>query len=200
MGRPAYQPTDAQRAQVADWVRAKVSIEEIARRLEMTPKTLRKHFGAELGLNPVQSVITEKASAPPPGSPQREVFRPTTEQREVAMILAGAQLSRPEIARKMGIAVEVLEEHFAEELEQGPTKCKGDILQAMFHAGKGGNVAAAKVYLVFNGQAAPEDPANKEQPAAIGLLGKKATAAVGAPTAHTGTPWEDLVPGGGKPN
>lgn len=196
MGRPSKQPTDEQRTQVRQWVKAEVSIEEMARRVEFAPKTFRKHFAAELGLSPPERVITEAISPPP----RADAFRPTAEQREVALILAGAQLSRAEIARKMGIAVEVLEEHFADELAQGPVKCKADILQAMFHAGKGGNVAAAKVYLVFNGQGAPDEkPADGEQPAAIGLLGKKAAAAVGAQTAQAGTPWETLVTPG-KPN
>jgi AraC-like DNA-binding protein len=196
MGRPSKQPTDEQRALVRQLVEAKVSIEEMARRLELAPKTFRKHFAAELGLSPPDRVITEQK----PPTPRADAFRPTTEQREVALILAGAQLSRAEIARKMGLAVEVLEEHFAEELAQGPVKCKADILQAMFHAGKGGNVAAAKVYLVFNGQGAPDEKPEGEQPAAIGLLGKKAQADVGARTAGQGTPWETLVSPGSKPN
>lgn len=196
MGRPSFAPTDEQRANVRQWVEAKVSIEEMARRLELAPKTFRKHFAAELGLSQPDRVITEQK--PPPV--RADAFRPTAEMREVALILAGAQLSRTEIARKMGIAVEVLEEHFADELALGPAKCKADILQSMFHAGKGGNVAAAKVYLVFNGQGAPEEKPEGEQPAALGLLGKKAAATVGAQNAQAGTPWESLVAPGSKPN
>lgn len=196
MGRPSKDPTDEQRESVIEWVKAKVSIEEMARRVGFAPKTFRKHFAAELGLSPPDRVNTEPAIP----AQRVDVFRPTSEQREAALILAGAQLSRPEIARKMGLAVEVLEEHFAAELEEGPIRCKADILQAMFYAGKGGNVAAAKVFLVFNGQAAP-DPAKTEQPAAIGMLGKKAAANIGAQNAQAGTPWEELIsPPGGKPN
>lgn len=195
MARPSFKPTDPQRSQVAEWVKAKVSIEEMARRLELAPKTFRKHFAAELGISPRDRVNTEQQTVLPPRS---DAFRPTSEQRDVALILAGAQLSLPEIARKMGMDVEVLKEHFASELVEGPVKCKADILQAMFYAGKGGNVAAAKVYLVFNGQSAPDDKPS-EQPAALGLLGKKASAAAGAPTAQAGTGWEDLVPSA-KPN
>lgn len=194
MARPSFKPTDQQRAQVVEWVKAKVSIEEMARRLVLAPKTFRKHFAAELGISPSDRVNTEQQTV----LPQRaDAFRPTSEQRDVALILAGAQLSLPEIARKMGLDVEVLKEHFAAELVEGPVKCKADILQAMFYAGKGGNVAAAKVYLVFNGQSQPEEQV--EQPAALGLIGKKAAAAAGATTAQAGTGWEDLVPTN-KPN
>ena len=199
MGRPSKDPTDEQRANVRQWVEAKVSIEEMARRVGFAPKTFRKHFAAELGISSTDRVITEQVTLPPV---RLDVFRPTSEQREVALILAGAQLSRPEIARKMGLALEVLEEHFAAELAEGPVKCKADIIQSMFHAGKGGNVAAAKVYLVFNGQGAPDDKPDAEQPAALGMLGKKAAAAVGAQTAQAGTGWDGLVGPAtpGKPN
>ncbi len=192
MGRPAYQPTDEQRAQVTGWMQAKVSIEEIARRLDMTPKTLRKHFAAELVLISVETVKTALESA----RPRTEVYQPTSEQREQALILAGAKLSRPEIARKLGVTVEVLEEHFAEELAQGPVKCKADIISSMFYAGKGGNVAAAKVYLIFNGQ---EEEVPGQQPAAAGMLGKKEAANIAAQGAQSGTPWDELVPSS-KPN
>lgn len=192
MGRPSFKPSDEQRAEVERWVKAKLSIEEMARRMELTAKTLRKHFAEELGLIPVQTVNTVLAAARP-----RTGFHPNDEQREMALILAGAQLSHHEIARKLDISVEVLEEHFAEELERGPIKCKSDILITMFNAGKGGNVAAAKVFLVFNGQGAP-DTAN-EQPARIGMIGKKEAATIAARSAETGTAWEDL-PASGKPN
>lgn len=198
MGRPSKDPTDEQRSNVRQWVAAKVSIEEMARRVGFACKTFRKHFAVELGISPIDRVITDQAQASP--SARADAFRPNSEQREVALILAGAQLSRPEIARKMGLAVEVLEEHFADELVQGPVKCKADIIQAMFYAGKGGNVAAAKVYLVFNGQGPPEDKMDAAQPAAIGLLGKKESAAIAARTAGAGTAWDDLVPATTKPN
>lgn len=188
MGRPAFKPSDDQRLEVERLVKAKVSIEEMARRLELAPKTFRKHFAAELGLISVETVNTGLAAA----KPRTTVFRPTDEQREMATILAGAQLSRPEIARKLEISVETLEEHFADELERGPVKCKSDILAAMYFAGKGGNVAAAKVFLVFNGQG---DPETTQQPASQGLVGKKERANIAAKTAGAGTPWEALETG-----
>jgi hypothetical protein len=195
MGRPSFKPSDDQRRAVAQWVQAKVSIEEMARRTALAPKTFRKHFAEELGLISVETVNTALAMA----RPRTEVFRPTDEQREMALILAGAQLSRPEIARKLNVSIEVLLEHFAEELEKGPVKCKSDIIASMFYAGKGGNVAAAKVYLLFNGQEANPNP--DQQPARSGLLGKKEAASIAAKNAEAGTGWDDLVsPTVSKPN
>jgi len=192
MGRPSFKPSDDQREQVVQWVKAKVSIEKMALRMELAPKTFRKHFAAELGLIPAETVNTVLAAA----RPRTEVFRPTDEQREMALILAGARLSRHEIARKIGVTVEVLIEHFAAELENGPAKCKSDILSSMFYAGKGGNVAAGKVYLLFNGQ---EEPNPDQQPAKVGLLGKKEQASIAARNAEAGTGWDDLV-SSNKPN
>lgn len=188
MGRPAFKPSDEQRLTVEGWVKGKVSIEEMARRIKLAPKTFRKCFAAELGLISVDTVNTVLAAS----KPRTSVYRPTDEQREMATILAGAQLSRPEIARKLDISVEILEEHFADELARGPVKCKSDILAAMYYAGKGGNVAAAKVFLVFNGQGEPD--ANS-QPASRGLIGKKEAANIAAKTAGAGTPWEALETG-----
>lgn len=188
MGRPSKKPTAAQRAQVAAWSKARVAVEEIARRMDLAPKTLRKHYALELGLVQAETVITREITR----------FVATPEQRLSVTILAGARLSPDEIARKVGVTVPVLEEHFAKELADGPTRCKSDILESMFFAGRGGNVAAAKVYLLFNGQ---EDPGTKEiQPAAAGLQGKKQQAAIAAKTAEAGTGWEDLVAPVGRPN
>lgn len=193
MGRPSFAPTADQRAEVERLAQARVPIEEIARRMKLAPKTLRKHFASELGIIPVETVNTALDAARPRDT---SAFRPSHEQREMALILAGARLSHPEIARKLGVSLDVLREHFADELERGPVDCKSDILASMFYAGKGGNVAAAKVYLVFNSQG-DETP---DQPARIGLQGKKEAAAIAAKTAEAGTAWEDLVPPSSKPN
>lgn len=48
MGRPAYSPTESDRMDVAKWNRSGASQEEIADALDIDPKTLRKHFEAEL--------------------------------------------------------------------------------------------------------------------------------------------------------
>lgn len=193
MGRPRFKPTAEQIKQVEIWVKAKVAIEKMAERLALAPKTFRKHFAEQLGLIAAETVDAGLEMA----RPKTSVFRPTDDQREMALILAGARLSHGEIARKMCVSVEMLEEHFAAELESGPAKCKADILNSMFYAGKGGNVAAAKVYLVFNGQ---DDASVEIQPAAAGIKGKKEQAAIAARSAETGTAWEDLLAAGAKPN
>lgn len=193
MGRPSFKPTDDQRALVEGYVKSKISIEEMARRMDLAPKTFRKHFAAELGLVSAETVNTALESA----KPRLIGFRPTDEQREMALVLAGAQLSHAEIARKLGITEDVLKEHFADELENGPVKCKADILSSMYHAGRGGNVAAAKVFLIFNGQ---EAPGPEQQPAAAGLIGKKEAAKIAAQGGAGGTGWDDLVTPNNKPN
>ena len=190
MGRPSFEPSEKQRQDVALWVEAKVSVQEMARRLKLTPKTFRKHFVIELGISPEGKNIPGELPGERPLVP---AYQPTAEQREQALILAGAQLARVEIARKMGISVAILEEHFAEELAQGPVKCKADILSAMFYAGKGGNVAAAKVFLVFNGQDPADGTQSNIQPAAQGLIGKKEAANEAAKNAEAGTPFDGML-------
>jgi hypothetical protein len=191
MGRPSFNPTDEQRAEVARLKQAKVSIEEIARKIDVTPKTLRKAFATELGLIPVETVNTVLNTA----RPRPTNYRPTSEQRELVLILSGGRMPRLEIAATLEVGIDVLEEHFGEELDNGPTKSRAAILVSMYNAGKGGNVAAAKVYLLFNGQ---EEPNPDQQPAKAGLVGKKESQSIAARTAEGGTAWADLVTA--KPN
>ncbi|HLY04256.1 MAG TPA: hypothetical protein VKR31_00765 [Rhizomicrobium sp.] len=187
MGRPSFSPTPEQRAQVAALSKARVAVEEIARRLDLAPKTLRKHFAVELGLVQAETVITREFTR----------FVATEEQKEVVTILAGGRFSRPEIARKIGVSVEVLQEHFAKQLEDGPVKCRSDAVQAIYHAMRGGNMTAAKLWLIISSQGDDDQPG--EQPAAAGLRGKKQQQAIAAKTAEAGTGWEDLV-APGRPN
>lgn len=193
MGRPSFKPSDEQRKAVLGWSKSKVSIEEMARRLNLAPKTFRKYFATELGLITAETVNTALSAA----RPRQSNYRPTSEQRELVLILAGGRMPRIEIAATLEVGVDLLEEHFAEELENGPTKSRAAILVSMYNAGKGGNVAAAKVYLLFNGQ---EEPNPDNQPAKLGLMGKKESASIAARTAGAGTGWDDLVPATTKPN
>ena len=48
MARPQFRPTERQRRQVKSMVALGLKQEEIATLLEITPKTLRKHFRSEL--------------------------------------------------------------------------------------------------------------------------------------------------------
>lgn len=198
MGRPAFEPSDEQRANVRLWVQGKVSIQEMARRLELTPKTFRKHFATELGLGPVETVITETVAVP--GGPgRREAFKPTTEQRQSVLIMAGAHGDYDRMARALGISVDLLLEHFAKELEDGDAVGWRKLAEAAYYGMLAGSASHLKVWSILNMQQAKED-ATVAQPAALGMLGKKAAANLGAPNAHAGTPWEDIVPGGSKPN
>lgn len=197
MGRPSYEPSAEQREQVRKWKQAKVSIEEMARRVELAPKTFRKHFAAELGLLPTGAVNTELVAAK---QQKGGGFRPTDEQRESALILAGARWPYQDIANYLRLdSVDVLEEHFADELAQGPVKFPAEVIKASWFAARAGNQTAAKICLIMSGTG-PADPGAKQQPAAEGLKGKKAAAAIGAKNGEVGTGWEDLIRPSNKPN
>lgn len=192
MGRPSFKPSDDQIAQVTGWVKSKVSIEEMARRLKLAPKTFRKHFAAELGLISVETVNTGLASA----RPREPAFKANDNQREMVLILAGARWPREDIALNIGVTVEVLEEHFADDLRDGPVKFPAPVIQSMWHAARGGNATAAKICLIMNGAGMQK---SDQQPSREGLRGKKEQATIAAQRAATGTAWDDLVEPG-KPN
>lgn len=193
MGRPSFKPTEEQRAEVERWVKAKVTIEEMARRLKLAEKTFRKYFASELGLIPAEAVNTGLAAA----RPRTEAYRPTDEQREWVTILSGARWPYADIAQHLHISREMLEEHFADDLALGPTKFSAEVIKATYRAALAGNQTAAKICLLMNGAGEP-DPG--QQPSREGLRGKKETAAIVARTAEQGTGWEELVPSSGKPN
>ena len=188
MGRPSFQPSDDQRAQVEQWIKDRISIVEMARRLDLAPKTFRKHFADELGLISAETVNTQLASTRPRVEDQ---FRPTDEQREMALILAGAHWPHEDIALDLGVTIEELQTHFARELREGPVKFPAPVIRSMWHSAQGGNATAAKICLVMN--AGSSGQAN-QQPSREGLKGKKEMAAIGARTASAGTGWDDLVP------
>lgn len=193
MGRPSFKPSAEQKEQVAGWVQGKVSIEEMARRFGWTPKTFRKHFAAELGIIPAEAVNTALESA----KPRPDGFRPNDEQREWVVILAGARWPYQDIADHLRIEIAVLEKHFADELALGPKKFTAEVLKATWYAARSGNQSAAKICLVIGG---PPSEKGMPQPAAEGLKGKKANAAIAAQNAEAGTGWEDLVHPASKPN
>jgi DNA-binding NarL/FixJ family response regulator len=55
MGRPAFEPTAKARKFVAAMAALGVRHEEIATLLEITPKTLRKHFRSELDRGAIEA-------------------------------------------------------------------------------------------------------------------------------------------------
>lgn len=194
MARPSFSPSAAQRAQVAAWVQAKVSIQEMATRLDLATKTFRKHFATELGLIPVETVITALETARPRAGGG---FRPSDDQREIVVVLAGARWPYDDIALQLDVSREVLEEHFANELRQGPVRFTAPVIRAMWHAAQGGNATAAKMCLIMNGSGAPNPDL---QPAREGLTGKKEAAKIAANGAEVGTAWEEVVSPGSKLN
>lgn len=192
MGRPSFAPTDEQRAEVRRLRQAKVSIDEIAHRLDVAPKTLRKFFGVELGIISIETVNTALAGS----KPRIEAFRPTDEQRESALILAGARWPHQDIADYLRVTLEMLHEHFADDLAMGPKKFPAEVIKASWFAARAGNQTAAKICLIMNGTG-EQDPTS--QPAREGLKGKKEAAAIAARTAEAGTAWDDADVTG-KPN
>jgi AraC-like DNA-binding protein len=200
MGRPSLIITDAQRGQVAQWIRERVPLERMAQRLGMAPKTFRKHFGHQLGTAPVPDAAP---LLPDEFLPARQAlfdaYRPTAEMREIVMVLAGAAISKEEIARKLGQPVDVIEYHFAEELASGSV-AKANVIMAMYRAAIGGNVSAQKSYTVIGALlGGPEDPAGDRDrdrqpaPPAETFAGKKIQAAIESQNADRGTPWERVI-------
>lgn len=168
MGRPAFEPSDEQRTSVEAWVQADVPIEEMARRIGITSKTFRKAFAGLLGKKPGETVNTEAAPKAPP-------FQPTDEQRRAVLIMAAAHGPEEEIARAIGVSVDMLNAHFAKELCDGPSIGYRDGVESLYNSMKAGNVAATKAWLILNMQgdriAAPK--AAEIQPAANAMKGKK---------------------------
>jgi hypothetical protein len=48
---------------------------------------------------------------------------------------------------EIGVSIDVLEEHFAKELRDGPVKFPAPVIRSMWHAAQGGNATAAKICL-----------------------------------------------------
>jgi len=166
----------------------------MARRLDLTPKTFRKHFASELGLISAETVNTQLAAARPRTD---DGFRPTDEQREMALILAGAHWPHEDIALDIGVTVDELQKHFSRELIEGPVKFPAPVIRSMWHSAQGGNATAAKICLIMNSGSTGQ---SNQQPSREGLKGKKEMATIAARNAESGTSWEDILPPTTKPN
>ena len=103
-GRPEYKPTDDHRAKVRELAETKMPRKAIAAAIGISPVTLRKHFGAELGV-PVDQAgqldLTEphkpaSIASPEPGRPE---FEPTWRQREDVKLCKADNWSDERIAR-----------------------------------------------------------------------------------------------------
>jgi hypothetical protein len=183
MGRPAKQPSDQDRAQVETWVAARVPIQVMARRIGLAPKTFRKHFARELGLIAADQV----AEAMPPGvvidPPRPPAFRATDEQKEWVIILSGARWPNDDIAAQLQMPLEVLEEHFANELELGPVRFPAEAIKSAWYAARGGNQTAVKTCLIMNGRETPGGPPGRGKGSDVRSRRRKACRAK-RPTLH----------------
>jgi hypothetical protein len=133
---------------------------------------------------------------------------PTAASRQKVAISAGGGMLHEQIALAMGISTPTLRKYYQHELSIGASKCRQDVIQAMYRAAKvKGSTAAAKVYLAnvpeFEVPPMPEGeepPVRPPAPAAAApapqpaKLGKKEQATADAATADRGTEWDGLLP------
>jgi DNA-binding CsgD family transcriptional regulator len=180
VGRPSYQPSDEDRAKVRTLAEARVALAEIARQLDVSKKTLLKHFATELGREETSEEGRGKTGQRGKTLP---AFEASPEQREAVEILAASKIvTREEIADRIGVSVETLEHHFAEELRRGPAKRNTDVLIATQKLAAAGNVSAQRLWLTITGGAISKATTNAKSPA----MGKKEQATANAHQAFGG--------------
>lgn len=198
-GRPEYKPTDAQRALVRQLVGEKVAKGEIAKRLGVSPVTMRKHFAAELGQEaatdtPLLALDGAHRTAPTPASPGRPAFEPSYRQREDVRLLKADDWSDERIARYLGISRNTLLAHFGEELEDGADRVRAQVLRDLKMASAKGNSAASDRLLKLSGMLNPAQQLPvPDAPPPEPVLGKKEQANRDAQTAHQGTSWGQIL-------
>lgn len=196
-GRPEYKPTDEQRALVTELVAGKTARIAIARRLGISPVTLRKHFAAELGFDPAPALPglgLEGEHEPARLGPGRPGFEPTWRQREDVKLLKADDWSDERIARYLGISRNTLLAHFADELEAGADQVRARVLRDLSLASSKGSAAASDRLLKLPGMIAPAQQLPVPESAAPEpVLGKKAQANRDAQTAHQGTSWNQIL-------
>jgi hypothetical protein len=125
----------------------------------------------------------------------RPTFKPSPVQRRKVAAAAGGGMSHEEIAIGLGVSRNTLEKHFQAELAEGAYAKRIEMLDAMYKAGKKGNVAAQKAFLAYTPAAsAPVLPVEERKP----RLGKKEQANADAATAARGTEWDDLIGPGAR--
>lgn len=132
MGRPSFSPTADQRQEVAILFQTRVALEEIARRLGITKKTLCKHFAAELGRATAtphrektsRRVITRCCIVRSPVG--RPVFQATAVHRRRVEVLVAAGFAQPAIAAALDVALKTLRKHFRSELTHAGTRRSDD--------------------------------------------------------------------------
>lgn len=120
----------------------------------------------------------------------RPSFKPTPAQRKKVAIGAATGMPHDAIAAAIGITCPTLRKHFAEELYEGSSTVRLEMVQTLYTAGREGNVSAAKAFVALCDKGnAPVVPPSEKQP----KLGKKEQAQETATVAHVGTEWADLL-------
>lgn len=193
-GRPAKAPSDDDRAKVAELLRKKVPVEDLAKMFGMSKPTFRKYFLAD--------IITGKKTGDK-RLPYREV---TDTFRAKVQRYLGLGMEPEDIALVLGYTGEGEYEHFradyAFELRIGRAMTRAAMLDRLDEQSKGGLIGATTKL-----EALSRPVATKDGPAAAPAeyIGKKAAAKADAAStvsgggkfAPRGAP--RLVASGGKP-
>jgi DNA-binding CsgD family transcriptional regulator len=198
-GRPAHQPTDATRALVVAMVGQDRSVAAIAEALRLSEPTVRAHYAEELSVErpqisfPFVESGRERRARRNSERSGRPEHVPTVETRDRVEVLVAGGMHQWQIAAALGISVPTLCEHYAEQLENGSSRKKAEVLEALFKAAtEGANVTAQKAWLAQPG-GLEHDPPNRP-PAKEAPMGKKEHAISAAFTAARGTDWDSLLP------
>ena len=153
------------------------------------------------------STPKERSLGPGNDRPRRRSGRPAyaptfTDRRKVEERRA-AGMSVAQIAVSMRIDRQTLEKHFAEEIEFGHSRRRGEVVDMLFQAARKGNVSALKalermtdlssVEQAWMKTAAKAAEAKERAEAKPAKVGKKEQEQVAAKTAEVGTGWSDLV-------
>lgn len=202
-GRPGYKPTDEQRALVASLVTDGTALQAIAERIGVSPKTLRKHFSAELGMprREAQAPLLEQHDAGQQPAPiGRPAFEPTMQQREDVRLCKCDDWSDDQIAQHLGLSRTTLLKYFAEELDYGVRHVRLVMMRSAMREVRSGNMSAFDRLAKLRGMLAPvdrlpgpEQPQPEAPPPEEEPLGKKERANRDALTAHEGTSWGNIL-------
>lgn len=139
----------------------------------------------------------------------RPAYKPTAAQRRSVEQMRACGEASATIARALGIDIDTLNKHFADEIANGISRRRAEVIEMLFKAARKGNVTAQKHLSNMTGltiaegkvmgdEAAPEEAKPERAP----KIGKKEAAQQAADNAGLGTDWgEDLQVGGsGRPN
>jgi hypothetical protein len=164
-GRPAREPTAAEREKVKEYKASGASQRVTAAALGRSVPSLRKYFAAELGLE-------RKGPREPP-------FKITAQMRDDVALMAAFKEPRGVIAKAIGVSVEDLEEFFADDLQTGAARVRLETLRKVKTLADLGAIGAVNKMAAMTAPA-PE-PAAADAPGAP--TGKKAEAAARAAAA-----------------